>query len=460
VSARVRSRTRAAQEALILLLVLSVAGSACAPRTAAVPAPGAPAHPEFVFPAVPQTWRGTADADRLERGWRYLQSDHVREAEREFSAAQRRSPGFYPAITGSGYVALARREYNAALTAFDHAIRLAGAYPPALVGRGQTLLGLRRDQEALTAFEAALALDPSLADVRQRIEVLRFRTLQDVIATGRRQAADGRLDEARATYERALEASPDSAFLHRELGVVERRRGHGDAALDHLRKASALDPSDVETFLQLGDTLEQRQDFAGAEAAYRQAAALDPSNPQLGSRMARVAERAREAALPAEFGAIARSNPITRGELAALIGVRLAPVVGQAQEQPIVITDARDHWASEWITSVARAGVIPPFPNHTFQPRTQVRRVDLAEVVSQLVTLLAGRDPKLRSTLAERPGISDVSPAHRSYPDIAVAVASGVLPLLEGQRFDVTRPVTGAEAAEAVERLRALAVAP
>jgi hypothetical protein len=35
-------------------------------------------------------------------------------------------------------------------------------------------------------------------------------------------------------------------------------------------------------------------------------------------------------------------------------------------------------------------------------------------------------------------------------------VAAGVLPLLDGQRFQLARPVSGMEAIDAIERLRAL----
>jgi hypothetical protein len=46
---------------------------------------------------------------------------------------------------------------------------------------------------------------------------------------------------------------------------------------------------------------------------------------------------------------------------------------------------------------------------------------------------------------------------HLSYPDVAVAVASGVTPLVEGGRFEAVRAVPGTEAIEAVARLRTLA---
>jgi hypothetical protein len=49
-----------------------------------------------------------------------------------------------------------------------------------------------------------------------------------------------------------------------------------------------------------------------------------------------------------------------------------------------------------------------------------------------------------------------MDPAHLAYPAAAAAVSAGVLPLIEG-RFLVNRPVTGAEAVAAVDRLRTLA---
>jgi hypothetical protein len=122
----------------------------------------------------------------------------------------------------------------------------------------------------------------------------------------------------------------------------------------------------------------------------------------------------------------------------------------------VVITDARGHWAATWIAEVARAGIMEAFGNHTFQPRTRVRRADLAAAVSRIVTLIAATNPTLRAKASQRPAIADLPPTHLSYPAAAVAVASGVMPLTDGQRFQPTRPVSGAEAVETIERLRAL----
>ena len=439
-----------------LVLATAVAVGACAGRSAAPPAvPTAARYPDFVYPAVPASLERAPGADRIDLGWRFLQSGDTRNAARDFEAALKINPQLYPARAGEGYVALARGDHDRALAAFDAALRPARDYVPALLGRGQTLLAMKRDVEAIAAFEAALAVDSSLADVRRRVDVLRFRTVEQVIDSARSDASAGRLDRARTAYERAIELSPDSSFLYRELAAVERRQGDGDRAAQHFARAIELDPSDTAALVAMGDLLAERQEYQAADQAYRKAAALDPT-PELTAKIGALAERTRESAFPAEFRAIAESTGATRGELAALIGVRLERFIAGAPQQQVVITDTAGHWAGNWIMQVARAGVMDPFENHTFQPGLVVRRGDLATAVRRILTMAAVTNAALRTRLGERPAIADMPPSHLVYPAASAAVAAGVMPLVDGTRFEVNRPVTGAEAVDVINRLQAL----
>jgi tetratricopeptide (TPR) repeat protein len=438
-----------------LALVCGALIAACAARTPP-PLPTVLQYPEFLYPAVPASLARGDAADRIDIGWRFLQGNDLRSADREFSVALKRFPTFHPAHAGAAYVALARGDHQRALAGFDAALRAAPTYVPALVGRGQALLAVQRDAEALTAFEAALTADASLLDVRRRVDVLRFRSLQQVIEAARAAAAAGRVEESRATYQRALTISPDSAFLHRELALLERKQGNAQEALAGFRRASDLDSADVVSLVQIGELLENQQDFAGAEAAYRRAETVEPS-ADLRARIAALGEKARDARLPAEFRAISSSPHITRGELAVLVGVRLEDLLRGVPAREVVTTDTQGHWAADWIAQVARAGVMEPFANHTFQPANPINRGDLAAAVSRVATLIAARRPELRSRLADRVPITDMPAGHLSYPAASVAVSLGVVPLLEGSRFEIARPVSGAEAAAAVARLRALA---
>ena len=101
----------------------------------------------------------------------------------------------------------------------------------ALVGGGQAFLALGRDRDALFAFQSAIAVDPSLAAVRRRIDVLQFRGVERELAAARQAVKDGKLDEAAKQFEAAIASSPDSGFLYRELADVEIKRGRTDDAV-------------------------------------------------------------------------------------------------------------------------------------------------------------------------------------------------------------------------------------
>jgi hypothetical protein len=149
---------------------------------------------------------------------------------------------------------------------------------------------------------------------------------------------------------------------------------------------------------------------------------------------------------------------MTRADLAALVGVRLAPLVQAARRRdPVLITDIRNNWAANWIMAVARAGVMEPFANHAFQPRTVVRRIDLAQVVSRLLGKVAEASPgQTNAWQSARMQFADISAGHLAYPAVSAAVASGVMTVGANNTFQPSRPVSGREAIEAIERVEAM----
>lgn len=440
-----------------LALVLGLL-SACAAKAPAAPdMPATPRHPDFVYPDVAGSGDTSQLAGSIDRGWRFLQSDNLRNAEREFAAALKLAPQAPAPRAALGYVGLARQDFGDAMAEFDRALEAQKEYVPALVGRGQALLALGRDGDALTSFEAALAAKPDIAGLKARVDVLRFRAVQDNLARAKTAADAARWDDARAAYTQAIAASPESAFLYRDRAGVERQAGDVAGALTDVRRALSLDANDARAHRLLGELLEGQDDVAGALAAYEKAASLDPTEVP-----APTLERARAASalarMPAEYRAIPAATELSRADLAALVGVRLAPLISAVKPMPIVITDVRGHWAQEWIQAVVRAGVMDPRPNYQFDPSAGVRRADLAQTVNRALTLIAAQKPTLaQKWQGARLSIADLPPAHLAYPAVSAAVASGVMRLLPDGSFQLLRPVTGAEAIDIVGRLEALA---
>jgi tetratricopeptide (TPR) repeat protein len=428
--------------------------AACATRVVP-PVVTTPRHPEFLFPTLPEG-AALALSERVERGWLFLQGGDLRNAEREFAAALRVAPQSHSAEAALGYVELARGDAGDALSFFERAVGRVPAFVPALVGRGQALMALQREGEALASYEAALAADPSMSDLKARVDVLRFRATQDLLARARSAGDAGRYDDARAALEQAIAASPQSAFLYRDLAEVERKAGRTDAALSQLRKVIDLDPLDARAHAALGDLLTEQDDVTGALAAYEKARGIDPSAVPPAT-LARARDRAAALKLPPPYREIPSAAQVSRAEVAALIGVRLEALVARAAQRQVVITDLRGHWAQPWVMAVVRASVMDTLPNYQFDPEAEVRRGEMARTVARVLSLIAAIRPAAASRWENaRLTIADVPPVHLTYPAVSVAVASGVMSL-EAGAFGLLEPVTGAEAVEIIGRLEALA---
>ena len=431
-----------------ILAAVLVAG--CATR---VPVVTTPAFPDFRFPAVPpELALGRAPADHLD-AWTYLQAGQVQEAQRRFAAVLAESPEFYPADAGLGWIQVALGDLPAAVERFDRAIARAPAYVPALLGKGDVLLDDDRSTEALATFEAALAADPALAGIGVIVQELRFAVMTEQLETAREAASAGRLGVAETAYERVIAGSPESAFLYVELARVEQQRGNAAEALSHVRLAETLDPQDAGAFLLDGEIHEAAGDLEQAEIAYARVDALDPTDDS-SERLARIRERLRLEALPAPYREIPTKAAVTRGELAALMGVRLEELLEEASDGAVIITDTRGHWGNRWILTVTGAGVMDVDAGYRFEPERAVRRGDLAEVVAAVLELSGELEPEPAETTERQ--FSDMGSGHLNYASAVWAVVSGVLDTRSGNIFQPTAAVSGAEAVEAVRRLEEL----
>jgi tetratricopeptide (TPR) repeat protein len=437
--------------ASVIAVLLLIAG--CAPKKPAT-VPTGPQFPDFIYPAPIAS--SSSQADAQQEAWSALQSGNIGGADKQLNRWLRRSPSDASLLAGLGYVSLAKRDLPQALARFDQAVTVQPSMAPALVGKGLALVDLGRAGDAISAFEAAQKADPALG-LTARIEALRFRAVDESIARARTAAAAGKTDEARAAYTQALAASPDSPLLLRELAGVERKAGDLDQARAHLERAAAVDPHDRATQVALGELFDSQGDYERAVRAYDAALALE-ATADIDAKRTAARERADLALLPAEFRSLPTRSTVTRGDLAALFGIRLPALLrGAAPRPPSVVTDTRGHWASRWIAPVLRAGVMEPYPNHTFQPRDEIRRIDLAVAVSRILDLISAEEPTRAARWSDKEvPLIDLPATHPAFRDVSRAVASGVLDA-PNRAFDPTRLVTGAEAQNAVARLEGLA---
>jgi tetratricopeptide (TPR) repeat protein len=447
--------------ACALVTALTVIAPACASNARpSTPADVVtPRFADFPMPVVPPGLAAPPErASRHEAAWKRLQAGDLAAAEREFTALLQEDPAFYPAAAGLGFVALARRDYRRASTQFAAATSADDTYLPAWQGQVEAKTGLRDDRGAIEALQRVIAIDPRQDSARARLDVLRDRRVQALIDSARRARASGRADEASTQLEEARVLAPAHALIYREMAATERARHALPEAEAHARRAIELAPNDAEAHALLGAVLEERGQLADAADAFMAAAKIE-ARSEWRERAERLRARAAEESIPAEFRALPSAATVTRSQLAALIGMRLEPVLAQAPARPPVIaTDVRGHWAEKWILAVTQAGVMSVSPSHTFQPSLPVRRSDLANVVSDLLTIIGARHPSdLAAWKAARPRFVDLPPANVFYPAAALAVAAGAMKPNDNNRFGTTQPASGEDVLAAIARLEQLA---
>jgi protein O-mannosyl-transferase len=157
------------------------------------------------------------------------------------------------------------------LRLWEHAARVTPRSYVAHENLGQALRERGRLDEALASYERALALAPAhspgyVAVINNSIGLVLTR--QDRVA------------EARQRFAAAVLSDPAFAEARSNLGNALAAEGHADEAIDHYREAIRLKPNYVEPRIGLGAALLRSGRAADAASQYRDAVALDPSLAQ------------------------------------------------------------------------------------------------------------------------------------------------------------------------------------
>jgi tetratricopeptide (TPR) repeat protein len=132
---------------------------------------------------------------------------------------------------------------------------------------GTALMRTGQVDRALSETAAAVRLSPDLGPARHQL--------------GSLQATVGRLDEARLSFEEALQRGYREPTLLLELGVVQRRTGHEFEAVGSFEEVCARMPDLFEAHLYLARARGEIGDLAGAWKTYERAAELQASSPAL-----------------------------------------------------------------------------------------------------------------------------------------------------------------------------------
>jgi tetratricopeptide (TPR) repeat protein len=428
------------------LRVLAALGLATLVACARPAEPRLPTGHDYVFPS----WeRGEVDAEtsrQIQKAWRDVLSGKTSAAAKRFTKLLEKQPGLIPAETGLAFARLRAGRLAEARRGFEDALRDDPCYFPALVGAASAASRLGDTDAALSFYREASRERPEDTRVRRRLAELKLQVTERRVAAAGAALGEGRIDDAVAEYRYALEAAPELGSLRVALADLLLEKGEPAAAVSVLEADPGLDRSVV---LRLGEMLTQLGEPARALAAYRRFLERLPDDAELRER-AHAARQALELLqMPAEYRRIPSARRVTRADLAALLDTKLTALSRVPEGEPSVAVDITGSWARRHIIAVLARGLMPVYPNHTFQPGATVRRGDLASAIAGVLDLLEWPSPPA-------PPISDMSRNNLLYKAAHRAVGAGLMDLTPGGAFESWRPVSGQQAVELIEALARL----
>ncbi len=223
---------------------------------------------------------------------------------------------------------------------------IAAVLAPLLALGGYLALGSpgTPDQPFAARLKAWRAEDPSrlnlpeLAAVLQSIAAERPTDPQPLQYLARVQGAEGDLNAAARTLERATALAPRNAEAWGALGEVLTEQGQGEVTSDArtaFERAQALDPAEPAARYYLARADIAAGDVKGGLARWRELlAALPPSDPRRAALQAEIAAVERAGRLPAAGAQAAASAPAERGQEAAFIQSMVDRLADRLKTQP------------------------------------------------------------------------------------------------------------------------------
>ncbi len=392
------------------------------------------------------------DARRsFEQGWSALIEGDFETAVGDLERLDKQHQGNPSVSTALGYLDLRLGNRAAAETRFNDAMRRNPGLASAQAGSALTALS---DGQEEVAFERLRNLEKIYSDhplVRRYLPNLQLKLAESKLQAARDLKRQQKYAEAAEIYRQALDIAPGAGGLYREAAEVELLSDEPKAAAEHVEKAIELEPDNPQLHLLRGDALAAAGELELAVEAYEKAHELRPEDNSITVFLDRMRRELERESLPPQYAEIAQAERLTREQLAALLFVRLRPLLEAADLRGNVIaTDIGGSWARLFIREIVGAEIMSVFSNHTFQPTGFVRRVELAVTLAAAVDALSSA-PVYRSN--PQLDIRDVSPENLNYRSVALVVSLGLVDIDNEGRFEPTKYVTGAEAVKAVDTL-------
>ena len=220
---------------------------------------------------------------RLKLAEALLSIGKLAESEEAYRTVLKTQPGSANAWYGLGRVYASRGDEHGALEAYQKAFNLfpgygAAHYALGLAYRKQGKMG--ESERNFHIYEANKTTAPLPDDpLTVAVGELNAGAMSHIRRGGSLERA-GRIEEAIAEHETALQIDPKLAQAHINLISLYGRLGQFDKAGEHYRAALSLDPEQADCYYNYGVLLFERQDYSEAERAFQKTLRINPYHAQ------------------------------------------------------------------------------------------------------------------------------------------------------------------------------------
>ncbi|MCE9562991.1 MAG: tetratricopeptide repeat protein [Planctomycetes bacterium] len=171
------------------------------------------------------------------------------------------------------------RRFHEAEVIYRQLLTADAGHADAWHGLGLIALAAGQRLAGIDCFQRALTLQPNNSRFRETLLRCQSPPSDDVASLnsqGIAHAKAGRLPEALAAFQRAIELQPEHAGAHNNLGNVFKKLGRFDEAIQSITQAVRLDPTAADLHVNLGYLQRQMGRLDAAGASLRQALQLEP----------------------------------------------------------------------------------------------------------------------------------------------------------------------------------------
>jgi len=235
-------------------------------------------------------------------GLALIQRGDVDGAIASYQKAIEDDPYYADAQNNLGTALIQKGELDEAILHFRRATEIKPGLAEAHYNLGSALLQKNQVDEAIESYQKAIEIKPEYPQARNKLKIALAQKGQiDPGAIRDQKTADpaeiqynlgngflqkGEMNEAIASYEKALAINPKYAEAETNLGTAHVQKGEIDRAIDHYKKALAINPNFAEAHYDLANVFLQKGEEGEAIAHFQRVLELQPQNIQAGNNLA------------------------------------------------------------------------------------------------------------------------------------------------------------------------------